>query len=430
LYRSFLAVRYLKSRLVNLISIGGVMAGVAVLIVVVSVMDGFQEKVRQVLRGTLSHLIMTPMGERVRPFAELDLELRHADERIVATAPEVSVYVGYPYQTKSRSAFRAQGRAWQMITAVGIDWEREKKVSDVESYLKLCRDRSRPFYSARAADRERKTVWVSKAFAKEFFGRGEDECEPLLDTDVTFFTFVEDEKQGVQQNSYNLVITGIYDAEDQSSDARRIFMDKDQLREIARIGDEYQEVRIRLRDYEEAPAAKKHLQGAYPDTFVETWEDRRKDYLRAVNTEKVLLVIVLSFIVLLGGFIILATLTLTVVEKTRDIGILAALGAGRRGILGIFLTNGFLIGLLGSALGVGLGLLFTANINNVKDGLDEIGVRVFPPDIYLFKEIPTVLDVAAVLWIVAGSTAVAFLAGLLPALRAARLDPVVALRHE
>jgi lipoprotein-releasing system permease protein len=149
-----------------------------------------------------------------------------------------------------------------------------------------------------------------------------------------------------------------------------------------------------------------------------------------VDNEKVLLVIVLSFIILLGGFIILATLTLTVVEKTKDIGVVAALGAGRRGILAIFLFNGLLIGVLGAILGLALGYVFTDNVNWVKDRLHDLGVDVFPKNIYHFDQIPTVWDWPSILSIMAGSVLIAFLAGLLPALRAARLDPVAALRYE
>jgi lipoprotein-releasing system permease protein len=150
----------------------------------------------------------------------------------------------------------------------------------------------------------------------------------------------------------------------------------------------------------------------------------------AVRTERVLLVIVLSFIVLLSGFIILATLTLTVVEKTRDIGVLAALGASRSGILSIFLRNGLFIGVIGSLLGLGLGALLVDNLNPIKEFFDRRGIHLFPPHIYLFTEIPTVWDWPTVLTIMGGSVAVAFAAGFLPALRASRLDPVVALRHE
>jgi lipoprotein-releasing system permease protein len=163
---------------------------------------------------------------------------------------------------------------------------------------------------------------------------------------------------------------------------------------------------------------------------VQTWEQVRAEYLRAVNTEKVMLLVVLSFIVLLAGFTILATLTLTVVEKTKDIGVVKALGGTTGGILSIFLRSGLLIGLVGGALGVVLGLFVTAHANTINRTLESMGIPIFPPNVYLFREIPTHVDPASVAGIAIGSAVIAFLAGLLPALRAARMDPVNALRYE
>jgi lipoprotein-releasing system permease protein len=214
-------------------------------------------------------------------------------------------------------------------------------------------------------------------------------------------------------------------------DLARVYLDKDVLRRLAGVQDEYLLIRVKLKDPATAAAVKSDFAGRFPEFLTTTWEDHRADYLRAVNNEKVLLAIVLSFIVLLGGFIILATLTLTVVEKTKDIGVLSALGATRRGVLHIFVGNGLLMGVLGSLLGIGLGWLFTENVNAIKDFLAErMGIQIFPADIYLFREIPTIWDWGNVAWIAGGSLLIALLAAFVPAARAARMDPVRALRYE
>lgn len=464
MYRTFLALRYLRSRLVNLISIGGVMFGVAVLIVVVAIMDGFQDRVRTSVRGSLSHIVLTPVtsAEDLPPFADLEDDLRKL-RHVEAAAPIVELPVFYEFETDRVTAMGHEGVAWHQMNALGIDWRREQGVSDLRGYLLACTDPERPFFHPRAVEREKTTVLVSRTFAQNFFLGQQDEagqvvrpygalldeyraplegaallegCRQLIGSELRIMWGVAERKEGgehqIKPSTKNLVISGVYDALDAVEDNRRLYLEIAEVRQMGSLSHEYLQARVRLDDYEHAPDVKVALRERYARTFVvETWEDQKADFLQAVNSEKVLLVIVLSFIVLLGGFIILATLTLTVVEKTRDIGVVAALGATKRGVLSIFLWNGLLIGLLGSLLGLGLGAWFTANVDVVHGAIKSVtGRDVFPPNIYHFSNIPTVWDWPSILVIMSGAVAVAFGAGLLPALRAARLDPVAALRHE
>jgi lipoprotein-releasing system permease protein len=132
-----------------------------------------------------------------------------------------------------------------------------------------------------------------------------------------------------------------------------------------------------------------------------------------------------------AGFGILAIFFMIVVEKTRDIGILKSLGATGRGIMAIFLAYGLSLGVVGAGVGLALGLLFVKYINEIADLLGRVtGRPVFDPSIYYFQRIPTIVDVPTVAWIVAGAMAIAVLASILPARRAARLHPVEALRYE
>jgi lipoprotein-releasing system permease protein len=432
-YRRFLSVRYLRTRFVNFLSVAGVMTGVAVLIVVTSVMDGMQMKVREVVRGTLSHVILVPMEEPALPYAEVDEALRK-DPRIVATAPQVTAYVAYPYLQRPGREGSASKTAFHFMEAVGIDWDREVRVSRMAEYLKPGSEKADdPFYSQRARERGRKGALVSRRFVDTFFGetvRNED----VIGADIELL--VPNQKTGPtgedewKFDTYRPVVSGVFDAEDQNADIGRILFDLEDLRQMARLEAEYMDVRVALADYGQASEVVRSVRRAFPDFGAQTWEDVRAHYLRAVNSEKVLLLVVLSFIVLLAGFTILATLMLTVVEKTRDIGVVKALGGTTGGILSIFLRSGALIGVLGGILGLGLGLLFTANVNRIHDLLTSLGAQIFNPDIYLFRQIPTHVDPLSVAAIVVGSAFLSFLAGLAPALRAARMDPVVALRYE
>ncbi len=153
--------------------------------------------------------------------------------------------------------------------------------------------------------------------------------------------------------------------------------------------------------------------------------------LAAVRLETTILNILLFLIIAVAGFGILATFFMIVVEKTRDIGTLKALGASGRGVMSIFLSYGLLLGFVGSGAGLIGGLLFVDNINSIAGLIEKItGQEVFDPTVYYFTEIPTIIYPFTLVWVMAGAVAIAVVASVLPALRAARMHPVQALRFE
>jgi lipoprotein-releasing system permease protein len=192
-------------------------------------------------------------------------------------------------------------------------------------------------------------------------------------------------------------------------------------------------IQIKLKNFADAPDVVERLQAVFsPGIYtIKTWEQKQGPLLAAVEIETGILNVLLFLIIAVAGFGILAIFFMIVVEKTRDIGILKALGASSGGVMSIFLSYGLALGVVGSGVGVGLGLLFVRYINELESVITAVtGRKVFDDKIYYFPEIPTKVQPGMVFWVTCGAIAIAVLASVLPARRAARLRPVEALRYE
>jgi lipoprotein-releasing system permease protein len=194
-------------------------------------------------------------------------------------------------------------------------------------------------------------------------------------------------------------------------------------------------IQIKLKEGADLDKARDTLLANFPpDQFhgnIQTWQDTQRPLLSAVHMELTILNILLFMIIAVAGFGILATFYMIVVEKTKDIGILKALGAPSSGVMSIFLSYGMALGMVGTGAGIVLGLLFIRYINEIAAFVQTLtGQEIFDPTIYYFSEIPTIVSPWLVLGVAAGAITIAVLAAVLPALRAARLHPVEALRYE
>lgn len=159
---------------------------------------------------------------------------------------------------------------------------------------------------------------------------------------------------------------------------------------------------------------------------IQTWADKKARLLGAVENERRALIIVLFLMVVVACFNLLLTLHIMVSQKTRDIGILTAMGSTPLRAASVFLLCGVLVSVVGSLLGMIVGLLLTRNINEI---LGMLGIRMFRQDVYLFQSVPTEVDFQRIALFVGLTLSCSILFSLLPSLRAARLDPVEALRH-
>jgi lipoprotein-releasing system permease protein len=262
-------------------------------------------------------------------------------------------------------------------------------------------------------------------------------CRPGDDVKITIPT------AGSPPSAVNDVLTvvDLYESKMSEYDASLAFMPLEALQNLRGMFERQHNVRyvtsiqIKLKPGTDLNAARDRLQSRFPikefPYRIQTWRDMQGPLLAAVQLETTILNILLFLIIAVAGFGILATFYMIVVEKTRDVGILKALGAPSRGVMSIFLGYGFSLGLVGSGVGLGLGLLFVHYINEIAAGLERVtGRPIFDPTIYYFREIPTIVSLHMVVGVMTGAVLIAVLASVLPARRAARLHPVEALRYE
>src|SRR5262249_2785208 len=229
------------------------------------------------------------------------------------------------------------------------------------------------------------------------------------------------------------IVTDYVKTEMSEYDSNYIFVPLQHLQRLRGMEGRVTSIQIRLNNCGEAKVVGERLQQIFEPLGldVKTWEEKQGPLLAAISIEKGILNVLLFMIIAVAGFGILAIFTMIVVEKTRDIGILKALGASNFGVMKIFLIYGLLLGAVGAGLGSALGLAFTHNINEIEMFLAKFtGQEIFDRSIYYFDKIPTDIQLMNVLLVNLGAVVVAVLFSVLPALRAAMLHPVRALRFE
>jgi lipoprotein-releasing system permease protein len=471
MYKLFLSFRYFRCRPINIIPVMCMMLGVMALIVILAVMDGFQAQLRATLRGTLSDLIIQVNYES--DFEKWE-ELLLNTEGVEAVSPHLLSFCLVAEIGKDAGA-SGRARPAQMDGAMvrGIDAEREAAVSSFRDYLiyrergALAReeadwrsstpDPDRPFAVMNPRWDDRAGVILGVHLARKLRVwpprlKPGSEADPVYLYDRVYLTTMvqSEDGKGYRAEERDFCVTGIYESGNQDIDAHIAFMKRSEAREFFMLKQDPEEIRVQLTDYETMHAkVRKNLldrrhdiyaqtatrQEAWPEHLlpfgVMSWEDVRRNFLNAIDNEKGLIAIIAGMAFVVTGFMIFSILSMIVTMKTRDIGILKAIGGTTQGVLQIFIVNGLLVGVIGSSLGLVLGLVFVNHINTVKDFLNRtFGWEPFPQNIYLFSEIPTRLMPGEVAIVTVMALIVALVGAILPALRAARMDPVESLRYE
>ena len=389
-----------------------------VLILVISVMTGFEKELQQKVIGFDAHIMVTNGG--VLEDWETVAERIRSVDGVLGIAPFVQGPVLVQFENR---------RLAPKIRA--IDPDRETQVTDLAKFI-----------AAGTLDLEGDKTVIGIELA-ELLGANVGDKITLYspNTVETLLRELEDastEGRKVEESHVRemllpreLEVTGIFESGRYLYDSEFLLVPLFIGQEIYGLVDGIHGLAIRTTDPFTAFAVQKKMNDVLEwPTQALTWMDINKQIFDAIAMERQVMFFILMFIVLVAGFGIMNTLITVTVQKTREIGILKALGATTTQVMGVFFAQGVVVGIFGTAVGLASGIWLVSFRNEVRDFLATLGIEVFSPKIYQFSEIPAQIVVSDVVWICVSAFVICSLAALLPAWFAARLEPVQALRHE
>jgi len=419
-FELFLALRYLRPKrtfvsVITLISILGVALGVAVLIIVISVMSGFDHDLRDKILGFNAHLTVAHSGTTMKNYAQVASVI--AQNKNVRG---VSPFVFGPVLVETQGdTNRASLQDAPMLR--GIDPATEGKVSDLEH--KLIEGK----YDLRG-----RGLIVGVDFASNLRLNVGDHLSIYSAREIKKMKAAHDRQQDEAILPDDYEVRGIFDAGYYEYNARVVVSSLENAQDLYDLDDAVHGLFVMLKDPYQAGVVKGQLTRALGgEYYVSTWMEQNSGILNALIVEKNVMFYLLFFIVLVAALCILSAQITFVVQKTREIGMLKALGASNLQISGIFLGQSAIIGIIGVASGLGLGMLALAYRNEFLHFMNRLtGFELFPASVYGFGELPAVIARGDVAIICVSSFIICILGGVLPAVRAGRLKPVEALRYE
>ena len=400
-----------RNRFISFISgasMAGIALGVMALIVVLSVMNGFQRDVRDRMLSVLPHVEIFSDGGALRDWHAI-ARFAGKDAHVRAAAPVLETQAMFVHDGTMRGA---------MIE--GIDPALEPGVSEILRHLRggsLAEMKPGGFGVILGLD-------LARAL-----GVMPGDKVTLVAPDGTFTP------AGVLPRVKQFRVLAVFSSGHYEFDSGLAMIDLGDAERLFRI-DGPNEVRLRLADMEAAPDVAQRLTVALraqldPDLWARDWTTQNKTWFAAVKVEKRMMAVILTLIVAVAAFNLVSTMVMTVTEKISDIAILRTLGARPGSIMAIFVVQGSVIGVFGTLLGVSLGLLIACNIDVIEPAIEHaLGVHFLDPSIYFLSALPSDPQASDIVPIAVVSLALSFLATLYPSWRASRVQPAQALRYE
>ncbi|HZY20153.1 MAG TPA: lipoprotein-releasing ABC transporter permease subunit [Ramlibacter sp.] len=387
------------------VSMLGIALGVAALIIVLSVMNGFQKEVRDRMLGVVSHVEIYGPGGSVLPDLERTLREARAHPQVLGAAPFITA-----------QALLARGEDMRGAIVRGIDPAREPEVTDLGKGLQAdVLGRLVPGQFG---------IVLGSELARSLGVRVGDPVTLIAPSgQVT--------PAGIVPRLKQMTVAGTFDSGHYEYDSGLALLHQDDAARIFRL-EGPTGVRLKLKDLNQAREVAGELAGSLTGpVVVRDWTRQNRTWFAAVQVEKRMMFIILTLIVAVAAFNLVSTLVMTVTDKRADIAILRTLGASPRSIMGIFVVQGAAVGVIGTLAGLLLGLAVAFNIDVIVPALERLFQASFlPRDIYLISRMPSDPQSADIVPIAVISLVLAFVATLYPSWRASRVNPAEALRYE
>lgn len=409
----FIGRRYLRAKrqnnfisFISLISMAGIALGIAALITVLSVMNGFQKEVRAKILGVTSHIQVMGFESGLANWRDV-IETTKKQPEIVGAAPFVM-----------DQGMLTNGQTPRGVGIRGIDPALENAVADLGSNMKvgdLTALKPGEYGIVLGAELARALqTQVGSKLQLLVAPRGGPSITGMVPRTRTF-TVVGIFSSGHYEYDLNLALINIKDAQT-----------------LFRMGDAVSGVRLKVNDTDRAPLIARQLGKTLAiDGYVTDWTQQNATYFRAVQIEKRMMFLILTCIILVASFNLVSTLVMAVTDKHADIAILRTLGASPGTIMKIFVVQGAMIGLIGTLVGLASGILLALNISSVVSFLEKLsGSRILSPEVYFITELPSEIHASDVWLTVTIAFAMALVMTLYPSWRASKVNPAEALRYE
>jgi lipoprotein-releasing system permease protein len=411
-FELFVGLRYTRAKrknhfisFISLTSMIGIALGVAALIVVLSVMNGFQTELRTRILGVASHLEITGANNQLSKWQSLASQV-DAQPEVKASAPYVMA-----------QGMLSFGQGVQGAIVRGVLPSQEDKVADISKHMKagsLSNLQSGEFNIVLGTD----LAMLLGASVGD---------KVLLMAPQGQFT-----PAGVVPRIKQFNVVGLFQIGMYEYDAGLAFIHMDDAAKLYRMGESVSGLRLKLDDLFEAPEISEKLaQKLEGNYFITDWTQQHANFFKAVQLEKRVMFIILTLIVAVAAFNIVSTLVMAVTDKRADIAIMRTFGASPRSIMLIFIVQGALIGIIGTLIGAIVGILIALNISTIVPFIENLfQVQFLAKDVYYISDLPSKLEWNDVTIIVVMSFILSLLATLYPSYKASQINPAEALRYE